>query len=426
MKYLKEGSNKPSPLASVIIPTYNRPESLKEAIESVLRQEYTYFEIIVINDGGVDVQGVINGLNAGNKIKYISHEKNKGLAAARNTGIRIANGKYIAYLDDDDIFYPSHVEILVSFLESNEFKVAFTEACRAYQTKENDKYIITKRDIPYTGDFDEDKILINNIIPVLCVMHEKSCLEEVGFFDENLTAHEDWDLWIRMSRKFKFAHIKELTCEYRWRDDRTTMTGEKRKEFLKTMGIVYEKYNPYTKDRPHIHLEQKKHMLSLWEAIYLYRPSLEEKENLDKNKNVPEKVRQEYNELQSTLIKRPKIDSIPMIKKFLGHYPHYTTAHKDLGIIYFEKENKWEALTDIIQTLSINPHDLEAKKTYIHICSKLELFDQALKACYDILVTHPDDLGTLMVQGNLLFQIGRKKEALRTFIKVIAKELRIV
>ena len=413
-------------MASVIIPTYNRPESLKEAIQSVLRQEYTYFEIIVINDGGVDVQGVINGLNAGNKIKYISHEKNKGLAAARNTGIRIANGKYIAYLDDDDIFYPSHLDVLVNFLESNEFRVAFTEAFRAYQTKENDKYIITKRDIPYAMDFDKEQILVGNMIPVLCVMHEKSCLDDVGLFDETLSSHEDWDLWIRMSRKFKFAHINELTCEFRWRDDGSTMTGERRKEFLKTMGIIYEKYNPCTKDRPHIHLEQKKNMLSLWEEIYLYRLSCEEKENFNKDENMPEKVRQDYEKFQSTLIEKPEMDSISMIKKFLGHYPHYAPAHKDLGIIYFEKGNKWEALTDIIQTLSIDPHDVDAKKTYIRICSKLELFDQALKACYDILVTHPDDLGTLMAQGNLLFHIGRKKEALRTFVKVIAKELRII
>ena len=426
MKYLREGSNKPPPLASVIIPTYNRPESLKEAIQSVLRQEYTYFEIIVINDGGVDVQAVINGLNAGNKIKYLSHEKNKGLAAARNTGIRISNGKYIAYLDDDDIFYPSHLGVLVNFLESNEFNVAFTKACRAYQTIENDKYIITKRDIPYTADFDEDKILINNTIPVLCVMHEKSCLEEVGLFDENLTSHEDWDLWIRMSRKFRFAHINELTCEFRWRDDGTTMTGERRKDFLKTMEIIYEKYNQYTKDRPRIHLEQKKNMLSLWEEIYLYRPSGEEKENFNKNENMLEKVRQDYEKLQSTLIKRPKMDFISIIKKFLGHYPHYAPAHKDLAIIYFQQGNKWEALTHIIQTLSIDPHDVEAKKTYVRICSKLELFAQALKACYDILVTRPDDLGTLVAQGKLLFHIGRKKEALRTFIKVIAKELRII
>jgi len=426
MKYLREVSNKASPLASVIIPTCNRPESLKEAIQSVLRQEYTCFEIIVINDGGVDVEEIISNFNKRGDITYIKHDHNKGLAAARNTGIRKARGKYVAYLDDDDIFYPNHLWRLVKYLETTDFKVVYSEAFRALQRSENETYIITKLDRPYSDDFDEDQILVKNFFPVLCVIHEKSCLDEVGLFDETLSSHEDWDLWIRMSRRFKFAHINELTCEFRWRDDGTTMTGERRKDFLKTMQIIYEKYSQYTKDRPHIYLEQKKRMLSLWEEIYLYRTSAEEKENFNKSKSMLEKDRQDYKDLQNELIKRPEMDSISMVKKFLSDYPHYASSHKDFGIIYFQQRNKWEALVDIIQTLSIDPHDIEAKKTYIRICSKLGLFDQALKACYDILVTHPDDLGTLMTQGNILFHIGRKKEALRTFIKVIAKELRII
>lgn len=426
MNYLGEELYKAFPLVSVIIPTCNRPESLKEAIRSVLIQEYTCFEIIVINDGGADVQTLINGLNAKNKIKYISHEKNRGLAAARNTGIRVANGKYIAYLDDDDIFYPTHLDLLVNVLENNEFKVAFTEAYRVYENKENDKYIITRRDIPYTTEFDKDQILVGNMMPVLCVMHEKSCLDGVGLFDETLSSHEDWDLWIRMSRKFKFVHIKKLTCEYRWQPDGTTMTGERRRDFLKTMGTIYKKYSACTKDKPHIRLEQKKNMLGLWGEIYLYGLSCEEKENLNRNENISEEVRWHYDGLQKTLMEGPNMDSISMVMKFLTDYPQYVPSHKDLWITLLKKRNKWAALAKIIQTLSVDPHDVKTKKAYMRICSKLRLYDHGLRACYDILVKNPDDLGALMTQGNILSHLGRKKEALRTFIKVIAKGLRII
>jgi len=426
MKYLRGALYKPPPLVSVIIPTYNRPESLKEAIESVLRQEYDCFEIIVINDGGIDVQGLINGLNTENKIRYISHKENRGLAAARNTGIRIANGKYIAYLDDDDIFYSSHLDVLVNSLESNEFRVAFTDAFRAYQTRENDKHIVTKRDIPYGMDVDEDQILVGNMMPVLCIMHDKSCLDDIGLFDETLNSHEDWDLWIRMSRKFKFAHIKKLTCEFRWRDDGTTMTDEKREEFLKTMGTIYQKYSLYRKDRPHIHLEQKKNILSLWEEIYLYGLLFEKKENFNKNENMSEEFGQNCNGLQETLIKGRNMDSISMITNVLSNCPSCTPAYNNARIKYVEGGNKWAALTEIIRTLSINPHDVEARKNYMRICSKLKLFEHGLKACYDILDKKPDDFGTVMIQGNILFHMGRKKEALCSFVKGIARWLGII
>ena len=99
------------------------------------------------------------------------------------------------------------METLVRALESGEYKVAYTDAFRAHQEKKNGRHVVTKRDVPYSFDFDYDRILTTNFIPVLCFMHEHSCVEETGLFDESLKRLEDWDMWIRMSRKFKFAHI---------------------------------------------------------------------------------------------------------------------------------------------------------------------------------------------------------------------------
>lgn len=233
-----------TPKVSVIVPTFNRPTMLKNAIQSILNQTFQDFEIIVVNDAGEDVRSVVESFND-KRIQYISHSQNKKLAATRNTGIRNAKGKYIAYLDDDDVFLPNHLETLVNFLENDsKYKVAYTDAFRSHQNKVNDSYITFKKDVPYSQDFDSIEILFGNYIPVICIVHHKKIIDEIGWFDETLTTHEDWDLWIRISRKYPFYHIKQVTCEFSWREDGSTMTSSIREDFYRTMGIIYLKNKP--------------------------------------------------------------------------------------------------------------------------------------------------------------------------------------
>jgi GT2 family glycosyltransferase/MoaA/NifB/PqqE/SkfB family radical SAM enzyme/Flp pilus assembly protein TadD len=261
-----EAAGKTTPLVSVIVPTYNRPNQLVIALKSVLGQTYKNLELIVVNDAGTDVENVVSSLRESQPITYIKHGKNRGLAAARNSGIKLARGKYIAYLDDDDLFYPRHVETLVAFLESGEYKVAYTDAYRAHQEKKNGEYVVIKRDVPYSFDFDYDRILETNFVPVLCFMHERSCAEEAGLFDESLKKLEDWDLWIRMSRKFKFAHIKQLTCEFTWRTDGTTMTSGPGHEFIEARNMISRKYNgahPVSLPRPKFPGKVEKSLVSI-------------------------------------------------------------------------------------------------------------------------------------------------------------------
>ncbi|MEG3895513.1 glycosyltransferase [Microcoleus sp. SVA1_B6] len=236
-----------NPLVSVIIPTKDRPEMLAQAVQSVLNQTFSDIEIIVINDGGIDVQNVLDPLNLKRNIIYLKHDQNLDRSAARNTGIHAASGKYIAYLDDDDTYHPNHVETLVNFLENSEYKAAYTDAVMAEQQKQNGKYVTINRTVPYSLDFDNDKILVNNFIPIPCLMHEKFCLDEVGVFDINLGTHEDWDLLIRLSRKFRIAHIKATTCEFVWRNDGSTTTSKNRADFFQTRELIYRKYTPYAK-----------------------------------------------------------------------------------------------------------------------------------------------------------------------------------
>lgn len=244
-----------SSLVSVIVPTHNRRKMLSLAIRSILNQTYKNIEVLVVNDAGEDVADVVEYFHDP-RVKYFSHRENKGLGAARNTGIQNAQGKYVAYLDDDDLFYPEHVETLVNFLEKSDYKVAYSDAYRAKQRKENGEYVTYDRDLIYSIDYDPDLVLIQNIMPVLCMMHERACLEKAGLFDESLSVYEDWDLWIRLSRYYPFAHLKQITCEYTWRVDGTTMSSS-RSGFRDLLPEIYSRYHQYAVDRPDVLEKQK-------------------------------------------------------------------------------------------------------------------------------------------------------------------------
>ena len=187
---------------SVIVPTYNRPEILKRALKSVAEQTHQNIEIIVINDGGVDVSDVVNQFE---NVVYISKQENKGLPAARNTGIRLATGKYITYLDDDDIIYPHSVETMVNALDNNPEKLVYTRWHKWINEEikaESVSHVYTK-----------NRLLQHNIAPVHCIMHHKDLLDD-RMFDERLPNHEDYDLWLWLSDKTDFRQINVITGAY--------------------------------------------------------------------------------------------------------------------------------------------------------------------------------------------------------------------
>ncbi|MCP9473460.1 MAG: glycosyltransferase, partial [Nitrospira sp.] len=255
------------PKVSVIVPTYNRPQRLKAALGSILSQTFQDFEIIVVNDGEESVEPIVRELDRQCRITLINHDRNRGLAAARNTGIRVARGKYIAYLDDDDRYLPDHLETLVTVLERGPYKAAYTDAWRVHERYQEGRYVEVGRDVPYSQEFSLPQLLIGNYFPVLCVMHERSCLEEVGFFDESLFAHEDWDLWIRLAEKFPFIHVKKVTAEFTWRTDGSSMTSGTRHTYYRTTDIIYRKYRPLAERFPGVPAAQER-QLAEWKKQF--------------------------------------------------------------------------------------------------------------------------------------------------------------
>jgi GT2 family glycosyltransferase/glycosyltransferase involved in cell wall biosynthesis len=205
------------PAVSVIVRTKDRPGFLQRALQSLTEQTFKDFEVIVVNDQGRDVSDLIKRFSPPLSLVYISHSENRGRGAALNSGLRRARGEFITYLDDDDIYYPAHLATLYYFLSRNDhYAVAYTDAHRAFYEFDFDKnnYILKERKVTYSRDFDRDALLYDNYIPILCLMHHRECLMQVGTYDEEMALFEDWDFFIRLSSIYNFFHIRKCTAEF--------------------------------------------------------------------------------------------------------------------------------------------------------------------------------------------------------------------
>ena len=191
------------PLVSVIITTYNRREFVREAIESVQRQDFSDYEIIVVDDGSTD--GTEEFLKEFNSIHYF-YQKNQGVSRARNQGLKLARGDYICFLDSDDLWLPRKLSIQTKVMRKNrEINVTYTDEIwirrgkRVNPKKKHQKYSgwIFKHCLPLC------------IISPSSVMLRREIFEEVGYFDENLPVCEDYDLWLRIAARHPIFFIDE-------------------------------------------------------------------------------------------------------------------------------------------------------------------------------------------------------------------------
>lgn len=207
-------------LVSAVITTYNRPvETVKRAVQSVLRQTYHPIELIVVNDGPANTQlaaqigAMLKELDP--EIQYLVHEKNLGAGAARNTGLAAAKGKYIAFLDDDDEWLPEKTEKQLALMEEGIGLVS----CDAFHISPER----TVRHRPTVAAADPvSAILRSNFIgsasfPLLRTEYVRA----VGGFETEMRGCEDLELWIRMLLHYRCAHVKEALVNYYMSADST-------------------------------------------------------------------------------------------------------------------------------------------------------------------------------------------------------------
>jgi len=240
------------PKVSVIIPTYNRADLLPRAIDSVLNQTYQDFELIIVNDGSIDnTEDIVKRFQKKDKrIQYIKYDKNRGPSEARNTGMKIAKGKYVAFLDSDDEWLENKLEKQLDVFKNPQINVV---TCWAYWVNEikNKTSIYT---VPYFDDplpyiLKENYILSSPSGVIL----KKNVIEKIGFFDSSLRIAQDWDYWMRIIENgYNFYVIPQPLLKYFFRKENLTNSTS---NFEKAQNIekIFQKHKQYYKKYSYIY-----------------------------------------------------------------------------------------------------------------------------------------------------------------------------
>ncbi len=229
-----------SPKISVIVPCYNNDQTIIETIESITKQEYSPVEIIIVNDGSTDksediVSSYIKINNAVN-IALINQD-NSGPSKSRNNGAEKATGKYLLFLDADDLIAPSYIKKSIECLENNPMlNIVYSEA----------EYFGAKKGKWNLPEFKLPNFLVENCIPISAIIRNE-VFTKVGKFDENLNFVEDWELWIKIIMEFGGVYqIPETLFYYRKRFDKSSITDNENIESIKDWSRLYI-YNKHYK-----------------------------------------------------------------------------------------------------------------------------------------------------------------------------------
>ena len=248
------------PTVSIVIPCYNAGEWIEEAVDSILAQTYKNYEIIIVNDGSTDLLTKEKLRKYEHSSSQVIHQENKGLAGARNTGIRKAKGKYILALDADDMLMPTFLEKAVSVME-NSPRVGVV-ACWRKMFGEMSDLVILPRTVKQWS------ILISNDIAASSLFR-KVCWEEVGGYDESLKVFEDWEFWIRVfTLGWQRYAIQEALFRYRVRSD-SLMRSSSSSTCYTASTYIYKKYQDLYKK--HFWKIVRKRMSMYWKNPYLLK-----------------------------------------------------------------------------------------------------------------------------------------------------------
>jgi glycosyltransferase involved in cell wall biosynthesis len=227
-----------TPAVSIIIPAYNVAPYIAETLDSVFAQTYRDFEVILINDGSTD-ETAEHIVPFRDRIVYLD-QQNSGVMAARNAGLRVARGHYIALLDSDDLWLPRFLEVLVGMLEADSsLDVAYPNAWFFGSPNFDGK--LHQDMMPVSEPITFDRVLRRECQIFGLLVFRRELIDRVGGYDESLQGQgaEDFELWLRMLKagcRFKFT--TEPLAKYRWRHNSLSNTGI---GLLSCLISVYEK-----------------------------------------------------------------------------------------------------------------------------------------------------------------------------------------
>jgi len=214
-----------SPLITVVVPAYNRAAMINDCVRSVQAQTYPRWELIVVDDGSRDgtPEVVARLAQEDPRIRLIRQPRNGGAQAARNAGIRNANGEWVAFLDSDDQYLPDSLERRLSLAKAEDVSVVHSECYIIEPGGAKKVYLVP----PVTGA--AYSTLLSHEGPLYQgLLVRKGALEKIGYLDESITAFQEWDTSLRLAKYYRFAFEKTPTFVYDCRFDDTMSKDPRR------------------------------------------------------------------------------------------------------------------------------------------------------------------------------------------------------
>lgn len=199
----------PAPRVSVVIPSYNRVELLQRAIDSALNQTYRDIELIVVDDGSDDGTSEMIERIPDPRVRLVRHRRPQGVARARNAGIAIARGEWVAFLDNDDEWLPEKLERQLALVEQEDPGVAAVYCSAFFASAPGERRPMRRRNLPRGDVLDS---LLRHDMPTTPTLYmvRRSALIEIGGFDDTALHAEDLDCWIRLARaSYRFAVVDQ-------------------------------------------------------------------------------------------------------------------------------------------------------------------------------------------------------------------------
>jgi glycosyltransferase involved in cell wall biosynthesis len=241
--------NMKNPEVTVLMSVYNGEEYLREATDSILKQTFTDFEFLIINDGSTDRTAEILESYDDPRIKIINNEENMGLTKSLNKGLRMARGEYIARQDADDVSMLERLEKEVNFLDQN--KNVGLVSTYYLIIKKNGKVLHTMKCL--TEDWElKEKLLEGNPFAHGSVMLRAECIGKVGLYREEFKSAQDYDLWLRISEVYDVANIHEPLYKWRFNSKSVSVTRKKQQDKYALLAIELAKERrQFGKDRLH-------------------------------------------------------------------------------------------------------------------------------------------------------------------------------
>lgn len=395
-KSVKTHSGK-GPKVSVIVPTYNGKSTILPTIRSVLLQSYRDFELIIIDDGSTDGVGRLVKKINDPRIRYIRHKKNLGVSKARNRGLKLAKGKYMAYCDHDDIWYKNHLKEMVSILDKRpDVGLVYAKYRICGKIFENPKWSAVQPPKVQPSDrFSKELFETKNIVgSPLNIVHRKLCIDKVGGFDEsrtiNIHSAEDWDLWLRISDFFKFYRINKILAKFTYHGKNRTKFVDYSKSILYVMKKRAKRYRTMGRtDYPALLV-----IVNITGTLFL-SSAADINKIRDKLTNFLEgkwkKLSIQYCNALELCRKRDFLKAGPIAKECIlyckkSNYPDKKVIKSALIVLMyitakceFQRYNYKEVIKICNDILKMNKHDIMAKEQLAIVYFKLKKYKKALK-----------------------------------------------